>query len=77
VTDANVAVSDSELEAFRAWKREQTGETASESVAESAANDVPMIVHHEKYMEGTVQHTRVHGPMPASEWPAYEKAHGF
>jgi hypothetical protein len=40
-------------------------------------SEVSMTVHIERYMDGSVQRERRHGPMPSSEWPAYEKKHGF
>ncbi len=36
-----------------------------------------MIVHKETYMDGNVQKTREHGPMPVSQWAAYEKKNGL
>ncbi len=39
-------------------------------------DDTPMIVHNERYMDGSVQKTREHR-VPVSEWAAYEKEHGF
>lgn len=36
--------------------------------------DVPMIVHRVPFIDGNgVQQVKEHGPMPVSEWPAYEK----
>jgi hypothetical protein len=40
-------------------------------------DETPMIVHKERYMDGAVQKEREHGPMPVSEWPAYEKEHNL
>jgi hypothetical protein len=40
-------------------------------------DEVPMIVHVERFQDGSVTKTRQHGPMPVSEWAAYEKEHGF
>ena len=40
-------------------------------------DDEPMIVHFEKYQEGSVQKVKTHGPMPVKDWPAYERENGF
>lgn len=39
--------------------------------------EVPMIAYVETYTENDVVKTRIHGPMPVSEWPAYEKEKGL
>ena len=40
--------------------------------------DVPMIVHHQPYTNADgVADVKTHGPMPVSEWAAYEKAHNL
>jgi len=42
-----------------------------------AKEDESQIVYRETYFEGVVQHVRVHGPMPLSEWTIYAEEHGF
>lgn len=40
-------------------------------------DDRVMIVHQERYMDGSVQKVRSHGPMPIEDWDDYAKEHGF
>jgi hypothetical protein len=56
---------------------EETVKTDDAKDTRPKAKEVPMIVHHETYMDGAVQRTRDHGPMPVSEWADYEKEHGL
>ena len=43
------------------------------TVETPTAPEETQVVHIERYTENGVQHERRHGPMPISEWPAYEK----
>lgn len=52
-------------------------ETVTDAKDSAPEADVPMIVHFERYQDGSVQKTRTHGPMPVSEWASYEKEKGF
>jgi len=81
MTDPNVAT-DADRAEFDAWIAEKRAKEAAEKAAAEAAAalaaagidaDTPMIVHNETYMEGSVQMTRQHGPMPVSEWAEYER----
>lgn len=45
--------------------------------ADDARDGESLIVYRERYMDGNVQMEREHGPMPVSEWPAYQEEHGF
>jgi hypothetical protein len=50
---------------------------SGESVdAKETSPEVPMIVHREQYMEGSVAHTREHR-VPLADWADYEREHGF
>lgn len=41
-------------------------------------DNTPMIVGHTHYYDQDgVRQTKVHGPMPVSEWSAYEKEHNL
>ncbi len=56
----------------------QTVEADPENVsdAKDTSPEVPMIVHREQYMDGSVVKSREHR-VPLSEWSEYEKEHGF
>lgn len=50
---------------------------AKPPVEETPEKDVPMLVHQVRFIdENGVQQTKEHR-VPVSEWPAYEKEHGF
>jgi len=47
-------------------------------VAEEETDDTPMVVYHQPVLKpGGVMETVKHGPMPVSEWAAYEKEHNL
>ena len=53
---------------------EAPDETAKTTDAKESRREVPMIVHRVPFVDGNgVQQVKEHGPMPVSEWPAYEK----
>lgn len=48
--------------------------TAVPEETETEKEDVPMIVHRQTYIDNEgVFREKLHGPMPVSEWAAYEK----
>jgi hypothetical protein len=64
---------------FRDEKRESVEDTerdvtADELKREESEDETPMLVHRQRIVQpdGTVTE-KVHGPMPQSDWAAYEK----
>ncbi len=55
-----------------------TQNTDVKAPVKEVKEDVPMIAHRERYVDKDgVQQDRWHGPMPVSEWAAYEKENGL
>lgn len=50
---------------------------AEDEQAKKNEEDVPMIVHRQPIVVDGIATEKLHGPMPVSEWPAYEKEHGL
>lgn len=57
----------------RGWTRNDNGD-----LIDANGDEVPMIVHNARVADAAgVVHIVPHGPMPAIDWPDYEKRHNL